>query len=166
MKKLTDVVLFLVCVIVVAVIAEQSSAQEREISKKSVPKAVISAFEKSYPRARVKGYSTEVEEGKTLFEVESYRGSMSLDVSYLSDGTVVEIEEGITSKDLPQTVKETIKSNYPRGRVLKVERKTSGNAVTYEMKIVSGKTRVEMEVDSTGKIVRNPKENNKGDDED
>ena len=49
-------------------------AGDQKLEKKDVPAAVITAFEKAYPGAAVKGYGKEVEKGKTHFEIESVDG--------------------------------------------------------------------------------------------
>jgi hypothetical protein len=139
-------------------------AQEKRISKKEVPQAVLSAFASAYPKAKVKGYSTETENGKIYFEVESHQGKMTLDVSYLTDGTVTEIEEGVATADLPSAVKKAIKSNFPKGRVIKAEKKTVGDILTYEMKIITAKGHSTVEIDRTGKILKNAKGNTEQED--
>ena len=123
----------------------QARAQEKKISKKDLPRAVLSAFEQSYPNARIKGYSTEMEEGKTFYEIESMKDKMSLDVSYLSDGTVAEIEEGIAVGMLPDPVKASVKANFPRGKISRAEKKTVGDSVTYQLKMTTGRTSTEIE---------------------
>lgn len=157
MNRLGRVVVGTIALIVVFALGIEARAQEKKITKKDVPQAVISAFEKAYPNAKVKGYSTETEEGKTYFEVESYQGKLTLDVSYLSDGTVAEIEEGVTAGSLPDAVKAAVKSNYPKGKIAKAEKKTVGTSVTYELKVTSGKTSAGVEVDPSGKILKKSK---------
>jgi hypothetical protein len=157
MNRLRKVAVVSIALIVVFVLGIDASAKEKKIAKKDVPAAVISTFEKAYPNAKVKGYSTETEEGKTYFEVESMVGKMTLDVSYLSDGTVAEIEEGITIGELPDAVKATIKANYPKGKIAKAEKKTAGTTVTYELKVKTGKTSAGMEIDPSGKILKKSK---------
>ncbi len=142
-----------VCFVCMAVLTQQTNSQERRISRNSVPKAIRSAFENAYPKARVKTYSIDKENGKTFYEIESYLGKMSLDVSYKSDGTVAEVEEGVVPKDLPSTVKQTVKTKYPQGRIDKAERKSVGGTLSYEISVLLGKKKVDIEIDSRGKIV-------------
>lgn len=132
-------------------------AQEKKISKKDVPATVIAAFEKAYPKATVKGCAMEVENGTTYYEIESIDGKTKRDLLYLPDGTVAEIEQGVAVADLPAAVRAAINKEYPKGKIEKAEKTTKGSAVTYEMKIVSGKSRVEFVVDPAGKIVKKEK---------
>jgi uncharacterized membrane protein YkoI len=129
-------------------------AQEKQISRKEVPSAVVSAFEKAYPKAVIKGFSQEQEEGKIYYEVESQQGNTTRDILYLADGTVVELEEGVPAADLPGAIQSALKAKYPKGDVTKAEKTTRGNRVTYEMKVVSGKSTREVVVDRSGKILK------------
>ncbi len=155
LNRLTIVIIALSAVIAFGI---QASAQEKKITKKDVPQAVISAFQKAYPDAKVKGYSTETENGKTTFEIESYQGKMTLDVAYLPDGTVTEIEEGVAAGSLPDAVKTAVKTNFPKGKIAKAEKKTVGTVVTYEMKITTGKKSAGVEIDPSGKVIKKAKE--------
>ena len=143
-------------VIVTFAFAIEANAQEKKLTKKDIPQAVISAFEKAYPNATVKGYSIEKENKKTTYEVESMQGKMTLDVSYLADGTAVEVEEGVAAKDLPGPVMDAVKAKFPDGKIVKAEKKTAAKVVTYEMRIKTGKTHAGIEVDPAGKIVTEP----------
>jgi hypothetical protein len=129
-------------------------AQEKKIRKKDVPQAVISAFEKAYPGALVRGYSSEIEGGKVKYEIESFRNKFTLDVLYLPDGSVAEVEEGLTVGELPDAVKAAVKASYPRGRIAKAEKKTVGLDVTYELRVSSGKIGIDLEIASGGRILR------------
>lgn len=131
--------------------------QEKKISKKDLPQAVLSAFEKAYPKAAIKGLSQEVENGKTYYEIESVDGKTTRDLLYLADGSVTEIEEGVSVAELPPPVKATLLKEYPKGRVLKAEKTTKGTTVAYEMKVSSGKINAELVIDPTGKVVKNEK---------
>lgn len=142
-----------VCLIFCLVFAFTSLAQEKKISRKDLPRPVLDAFEKAYPKATIKGLSMEKENGKTYYEVESVEGTTTRDLLYLPDGTIVEIEEGIAMADLPTPVKEAIVAKYPKGRVDKAERTTRGPAVSYEMRIsFSGKS-IEVSFDPAGKLL-------------
>ena len=50
--------------------ATGASAQEKKIKKSDMPAAVQKTADEQSKGATVKGYSTEVEDGKTIYEVE------------------------------------------------------------------------------------------------
>jgi hypothetical protein len=154
MKSIGRIADVVVTLIIISLLAVEATAKEKHITKKEVPPAVISAFDRAYPKTTIKGYSTETENGKTYFEIESMHGKQSLDVSYRPDGTVAEIEEGVAAKNLPVSVLKAVKAKYPKGRISKAEKKTLGTVVTYEMKVTTDKTHAGLEIDPTGKIIK------------
>lgn len=129
------------------------SAGEKKITRKEVPAAILSAFEKAYPKAAIRGFSREEEEGKTLYEVESLEGKTTRDILYAADGKIAEIEEGIAVNDLPAAVRETVSKEYPKGKVVKAEKVTHESVVEYEVHVTVGKTRHSLVVDPAGKVV-------------
>ena len=48
----------------------QANADEKELSKNQVPKAVIAAFEKAFPKAKDVEFEQEMFQGKAAYEVE------------------------------------------------------------------------------------------------
>lgn len=133
-------------------------AGEKKLTRKQVPAAVLTAFEKAYPAATVKGYSKEVEKGKVYFEIESMDGKTGRDVLYNADGTVAEVEESMAAGDLPAAVRAAVVKEYPKGTISKAEKTTRGNDVTYEVHLMIGKSKHEVVVDPNGKVIKHEKE--------
>jgi hypothetical protein len=132
-------------------------AQEKKIGKKDVPPAVLAAFEKAYPHAKIRGTSTEVESGKTYFEIESMDGSRARDILYLADGTVSEIEEVVATGTLPEAVKTAIGREFARAKIVKAERTTKGTEISYEVHVSLGSKKGSIVVDPSGKVLeKNP----------
>ncbi len=128
-------------------------SQESKVTKKNVPAAVISAFEKSFPTAKVKGYSREKEGDKDAYEIECMVGTVHHDVSYYSDGTLIVDEESIKAADLPEAVKKAIQAAYPKGRIQSAEKITKESGIGYETIVKVGKKTFEVELDAAGKVV-------------
>jgi hypothetical protein len=135
------------------------SAQEKKLKPKQLPAAVLAAFQKAYPTARIKGASSEVENGKTVYEVESVDGAINRDVLYSEDGSVVEIEETIPLKAVPVEVSNALKAETGKGKVQKAEKLTKGETIQYEFVISSGKNKREILIDLSGKILKTTKMN-------
>jgi hypothetical protein len=144
-----------VCLILAA--AFLATAGEKKISKKEVPPAVLSAFEKAYPKASTKGFAKEEEDGKTFYEIESVEGTTTRDILYLANGNVAEIEEGVSADKLPDAVKATVKREYPKGKVTKAEKVTVESVIKYEIHIAVGKTQHGLVVAPDGKVVKQKK---------
>jgi hypothetical protein len=133
-----------ICVIAVALVVSSAGfAAARQAATKPVPKkpaakvqlpaAVTDAFKKAYPDAVIKNTGKEVENGKTVYEVESVDKGMNRDLIYSPDGTVVELEEQINPADLPAPVTAALKQLYPKATVTKAEKLMKDGAVQYEM---------------------------------
>lgn len=131
-----------------------ATAQEKKITEKEVPAAVMSAFRSAYPQATIKGFARERENGQLFYEIESLDDKTPRDVLYHPDGSVAEIEEGIAANDLPADAQQTIQKKYPSAVVIKAERVTQGDKVAYEVSAKQGKRRISMEFDSSGKLLK------------
>src|SRR5581483_11000069 len=87
---------FVLLMAVVLVFALAASAQEKKIKKSDLPAAVQKTADEQSKGATVKGYNSEVEDGKTIYEVELTVNGHSRDVSISPAGEVVELEEEVT----------------------------------------------------------------------
>ena len=150
-------ILALIAALFVCSTVPANAQGEQKIKAKDLPAAVTAAFQKAYPNAKIKGTSKEVENGKTLYEVESVDGKINRDLLYAADGTCTEIEEAVPLKALPDAVSKSLKKEYPKGKVLKSEKLTKGDTIQYELVIQSGKEKHEVVFDGTGKVVKDTK---------
>jgi hypothetical protein len=132
-------------------------AQEKKIATKDLPAPVLASFQKTYPNAAIKGVSTETEKGKTYFEIESIDGKVKRDLLYLADGTVTEVEESVSRADLPAPVNAAVTATHPKARIVKAEKITRTDVVSYDVLIRSGRQRFEMSIDPTGKVMKDSK---------
>ena len=145
-------VIVLLC-LVAAALPATLSAKEKTIKRSDVPAPVIAAFEKAYPNATIKGFTEEQENGKTFYEVESIDGSTNRDILYSADGVVVEMEEGLTLNELPDVVVRAVKAAYPNGVIKGAENLTKGETTLFEVAVVVGNKKIEVQVDPKGTIV-------------
>ncbi len=147
------VVLFIGLVSLAYAQGEKDSSMEHALAKKNWPAAVLSAFQKQYPDARIKGVSKEVEDSIVYYEIESADSSANRTVLYTGDGRLTEIEEVISSKQLPDSAQALISKDYPKGKVEAAEKVTKGSVITYEVKIKNGEANIEVVFNSTGKKI-------------
>lgn len=105
----------------------------------------------------MRGYSTEKEEGQTVYEVEMTVHGRSRDVTIDSTGTVLEIEEQVAFDSLPADVRTGLKQAAGSGRITKVESLTKrGTLVAYEAQVRTGTKRSEVQVGPDGKPLAHP----------
>jgi len=112
--------------------APAAKAEAKE-QKSKLPAAVEAAFKKAYPTATIKNSSSETEDGKVEWEVESVDGKTNRDLVYLADGTLVSAEEAVEASAVPPAVIAALKARYPKATITKYEKLTTGSAISYEM---------------------------------
>ena len=132
-----------------------AAAQEKKITAKQVPTAVLTAFKTAYPKATIRRYAQEKENGKVFFEIESLDGKTKRDILYNADGTVAEMEESISASDLPADAQQAIKRQYPKALIMNAEKTTAGDKISYEITARQGRKRITMEFDASGKVLSN-----------
>lgn len=144
--------LFTMAIMAIAGTNGSASAQERKLTEKNVPAAVVSAFKAAYPNATIVGFAREKENGKVFYEIESKEGDVGRDVLYNPDGSVAEIEETIAAGDLPSAIQDMMRLKYARAVIMKAEKTTAGEKVGYEVIAKLGKKRITFEFESDGRL--------------
>ena len=134
----------------------QANAGEKELSKNQVPKAVIDAFEKAHPDAKGVKYEEEIFAGKTAYEVEYKQNGKEFEFSYGADGTLLQKEEEIDVKALPNPVVQAVLKAHPKATMEKAEKvmKPDGTVTGYEADIKVAGKEIELELDVRGKVLK------------
>ncbi len=100
----------------------------------------------------MKGFSTEKENGQTLYEAEMTVSGHSKDVTIDANGALVEIEEQVALDSLPATVKGGLQAKAGTGKILKVESLTKHDKlVAYEAVVRTDGKKKEIQVGPEGK---------------
>lgn len=135
--------------------------QESKIDKKDCPAAVITAFEKAYPNAKISEIEKSENNGQIMYEIGAKTGKSEIEAGYAADGTLLQVTEDIAVKALPAAVKTAILADMPKGTIKGVEKITKGAAVEYEVMVLVGKEKTEVVADATGKIISKKEEEGK-----
>jgi len=136
----------------VLLFAGNASAQEKKINRSDLPPAVEKTVAAQSAGATIRGFSTEKENGQTLYEAEMTVNGHSKDVSMTADGSVVEIEEQVALDSLSPEVKAGLLAKAGKGKILKVESLTKKDKlVAYEAKIETDGKKSEIQVGPDGK---------------
>ena len=115
-------------------------AQDKKVTHDQLPAAVQRAADAETQGSTVKGYATEVENGKRSYEAETIKDGHSRDVSFNPDGSLAEVEEEVAIDSLPAKVQQSLKSKAGAARIAKVESLTKhGKLVAYEATVDGGK---------------------------
>jgi uncharacterized membrane protein YkoI len=144
--------------VAVFVLAAPVRADEEKVPLDKVPKAVLEAAKKRFPKAEVVGASKETADGKTVYEVELKEAGKTIDVTLTPEGVITTIEQQIDAKDLPKPVAEALEKKYPKATYKLVEAvyavKDGKEALDfYEAVLVTAdKKEIEVQVLADGKI--------------
>lgn len=128
-----------------------ASAQEKKIKREQLPAAVEKTVAQESQGATINGFSTDIENGKRLYEVELTISGHSKDISMDKNGNVVEVEEEVSMESLPSAVQDALKKRAGDGRIGKIESLTkNGKLVAYEAHVKTGAKRSEIQVGPNG----------------
>ncbi len=143
------------CAVLLLVIS--TAAQERHIRKSELPPVVQKAADDQSKGATVRGYSTEVENGKREYELESMINGHSRDVTIAPDGTVLEVEQQVEIGELPASVRGALQAEAGSGKITKIESLTKrGKIVAYEAQIRRAGKHTEIQVGPGGQSLPHP----------
>lgn len=112
---------------------EADEANEHTLTAAQVPAAVKLAFRRAYPTATVQKYSSEVENGRTMYELETLDGTTRRDMLITADGTITEVETTVTPEQLPAPVRTAATAH--NGQIERAEVVVMGRDTTYEIKL-------------------------------
>jgi 3-keto-L-gulonate-6-phosphate decarboxylase len=131
-----------------------------------LPKRVVEALKKQFPKAELLEASKETEDGKTEYEVTIKEGGTKIAVTLSPEGTILGLEKEMAMKDLPKAVMEIVEGKYPKATYKTVEgifKIKDGKEIFehYEMLLVTAdKKMLEINVTTEGKITKTEEKKN------
>ncbi len=132
-------------------------AQEKKLTREQLPPAVEKTVATESQGATIKGFATEVENGKRLYEVAMTVDGRSKDISMDRYGKVVEVEQEVAMDSLPATVQEGLRKAAGTGTIGMIESLTKGGKlVAYEAHVKTGAKRSEIQVGPNGEKLARP----------
>ena len=140
-----------------ALVAVTVQAQEKKLLRKDLPPAVERTVAEQSKGATIKGFSTEVENGKKIYEAALVVDGHGRDISMDQDGRVLEIEDEVVLASLPSAVQDGLKKAAGKGTLGKVESLTkNGTLVAYESVVTVAGKHHEVQVGPDGKKLSHP----------
>lgn len=138
----------------------QVDAGEKELSRHQVPKGVLEAFDKAYPNAKEVEFEKEMFEGKPAYEVEYKENGREYEAMYDANGILLQTEEEIEPEALPGSISQAVTNAHPKARIKEAEKLMSpdGTVTGYEVEIKQGGKELELELDTSGKILKTERE--------
>ena len=127
-------------------------AQEKTLTRAQLPAAVEKTVAAESKGAIVQGFSTEVEDGKTLYEASLKVNGRARNLSIDKDGTLLEVEDEVAMASLPPAVQAALQKAAGTGTINIVESLTKkGKLVAYEATVKTGTKSSEIQVGPDGK---------------
>lgn len=134
------------------VLAVSIPGAEKKVKLESLPPAVQAAIREQTKGSAIAGISTEVENGKTTYEVETKVNGKSRNLELDQTGKVLEIEDEVDLESIPAPAKAALQKRAAGGTIAKVEKLTAGSSISYEatVRTKAGKnTEVAVNADGT-----------------
>jgi hypothetical protein len=118
-------------------------AQEEKLPLNKVPKAVVAAVQKRFPKIDVAGASMEKDGTKVVYEISLKKGGKNIDVTVTEAGVITLIEQELAFSELPKAVAKTFNEKYPKAKYEIVESVTQvaqgkETLAYYEATLVAG----------------------------
>jgi uncharacterized membrane protein YkoI len=150
---------FFVALLGVAVLATAARGDEEKIPLDKVPKAVLDAVKAKFPDVKLSEASKEKEDGKTIYELAFTYKDYKYEVEFEEDGTIIAIDKQIEAKELPKAVAKALEEKYPKATYKVIEEVTKKDKIAYyEVELVTAdKKGIEVEIDPSGKILKEEK---------
>ncbi len=147
-------------VVTVLVLAATVRADDEEkVPLDKLPKAVVEAVKKKFPKAELVGAAKEKEDGKDVFEVAIKAEGTTMDITLTPEGKILIIEKVIAAKDLPKAVAEAAEAKYPKATHKKIEEISTDDKIEkYEILLVTeDKKKLEVTFDPKGEFLEEEK---------
>lgn len=137
--------------------AQGKDEKEKKIDRKDLPAAVEKTVGEQAKGATIRGFSTEVEKGRRVYEASLTVNGHGKEISMDASGKILEIEEEVAMESLPPAVKEGLTKAAGAGKITKVESLTkNGKLVAYEAAVKTGEKRSEVQVGPEGARLAHP----------
>ncbi|HVW12071.1 MAG TPA: hypothetical protein VHC90_26010 [Bryobacteraceae bacterium] len=110
-------------------------AADTKVKLENLPPAVQAAVKEQTKNATLVGLSTEKENGKTTYEVETKVNGKSRDLELDKTGALLETEDEVDINTIPAAAKAALQKRAGAGTITKVEKVTAGSSISYEAAI-------------------------------
>ena len=121
--------------VVAAILLIAEARGEKKLKFASLPATVQAAVREQTKDSVVRGISTETENGKVTFEIETTRNGKSRDLEFDKTGALLETEDEVDLDSLPYPAKAALQKRSAGGSIKKVEKLTAGASISYEANI-------------------------------
>lgn len=158
---------------ITAVSARQGAAKEQRLRASQLPAAVKQAVKDNCTNCTIAKATREIENGVTIYDLEFKSGQGEMDVA--EDGTVIDRETVVQTKDTPSPALQAIRKGAAGGKITQIAKDEiraelkDGNVIKlatpkymYEADLIKGNQIAEIQVSPDGQVTEAPKWRAKG----
>ena len=102
---------------VFASVARSEDNKEEKVAVDKIPKKVMEVINKRFPDAKITSAEKETENGKVVYDIELTHKGRKYEMDIKEDGTILEIENEIPAKNLPEAVAKALEAKYPKSTI-------------------------------------------------
>ncbi len=154
MKRINLTLAFLIVLLFFSSNSLGGVQEKRKIGRGDIPTPVKEAFNRAWPKAKIKQCGVETTANRAVYFIEAERDDREIEAVYQLEITLLEEQEDIDLKEVPSVILEAVKAAYPTGQIEEVEKiSRQGTLLGYEVELKDGKQNIELRLDPAGKIL-------------
>ncbi|MHC4240015.1 MAG: PepSY-like domain-containing protein, partial [Planctomycetota bacterium] len=126
-----------------------------DVSLSDVPQAVRVVIERETEGFEIDDIERDKDDGKIVYEVDAENDDREIKLKVAEDGTLLEKEEELDTKDLPAAIQNAVKKMFGDVDFEDVEKEyRSGRGTIYKIEVEKDKLRIELEMKEDGTVVK------------
>ncbi len=102
---------------VALLLAKSAQSAEEKFKPEDLPKAVAATIKARFPDGEIKSAEKEIENQKTVFDIELLQKGLHYEMDVEADGTLLEVEKEVVQEDWPQPLPAAIAAKYPSAKI-------------------------------------------------
>lgn len=126
------------------------------VKLEDVPEPAVKTIKEKFAKAEIR--YVDKEGGGSAYEFAMKEGDRQFDVEVSKDGKLICVKEDVAEDKLPAAVKESVKKQFPTGRIVETEKVVEGEGkdakTVFEIKVKTDKGSDEVKLDANGKVVK------------
>lgn len=125
----------LVFLVTVGMLSGALIVAAQNVKVQDAPAAVQKTVTEQTKNATLVALKKEVEDGKTVYELETKRTGKARDLMIDGSGKVISVEEEVDIAAIPAAARTAIEKKAAGGKIVRVEILTTGKGVSYEAQL-------------------------------
>jgi hypothetical protein len=91
-----------------------------EVDLDKVPAKIMAAIKGRFPNPQIKSVEKEDEDGKVMYDVELTQKGRKFEMDIKEDGTIVEVEKEVATKDFPAACAKALAAKFPNSKIKEI----------------------------------------------